>query len=125
MGNSMSTTDLSTSRLATSSPAVLHEGSPRGSDATSRLRFLASTLGMTVLCLAIVTETARAAQFTDLGVQISSSTLIGTTFDKGCVYSVMRGHPAKLLAIDLKSGELTQSLPLEGADGAWNACTAT
>ena len=37
----------------------------------------------------------------------------------------MRGHPAKLLEFDLTTGELRQSLPLPGAEGAWNACTAT
>ncbi len=72
---------------------------------------------------------AEEGKFTDLGVQISSSTIIGTTFGKDgkgrdVVYTVMRGHPAKLLSFDLNGG-LVQSLPLPGAEGAWNACTST
>jgi streptogramin lyase len=78
-----------------------------------------------ILLLASFAATAFAEQFTDLGVQITSSTLIGTTISNGVVYSVMRGHPAKLLAIDLKTAQVIQSLPLPGADGAWNACTAS
>jgi streptogramin lyase len=73
---------------------------------------------------------ATAGEFKDLGVQISSSTVIGTTFGKDgngrdAVYTVMRGHPAKLLSFDAESGSFIQSLPLEGATGAWNACTAS
>src|SRR5206468_3717100 len=70
------------------------------------------------------------AEFKDLGVQITSSTIIGTTFGKDghghdAVYTVMRGKPAKLLSFDLQTGELIRSLPLDGANGAWNACTAS
>jgi streptogramin lyase len=83
-----------------------------------------------VLVAAVTLPTRADGKFTDLGVQITSSTVIGTTFGKDgaghdVVYTVMRGHPAKLLSFDLATGQLQQSLPLDGADGAWNACTAT
>ena len=80
---------------------------------------------ISALLVCIAGSTRGDGKFTDLGVQISNSTMIGTTFGPGRVYSVMRGHPAKLLAFDLQSGKLLQSLPLDGAEGAWNACTAS
>jgi streptogramin lyase len=43
----------------------------------------------------------------------------------GVVCVVMRGQPAKLVVFDLKSGEMFQRLPLDGAEGGWNACTST
>src|SRR3954467_7392524 len=73
----------------------------------------------------LVAHANAQGKFTDLGVQISSSTCIGTTFTREAVYTVMRGHPAKLLSFDLKTGKLIRSSPLEGANGAWNACTAS
>src|SRR3954447_19779269 len=90
-------------------------------------------LRMTVVALSVLmcdTALVRAGEFKDLGVQISSSTIIGTTFGKDgagrdVVYTVMRGHPAKLLSFELETGALLQSLPLDGATGAWNACTAS
>src|SRR5579862_3724037 len=88
-----------------------------------KMRIIFLLLGL----LGIGASALGEGKFTDLGVQISSSTVIGTTFSKDnkSVFSVMRGHPAKLLEFDLTTGELNQSLPLPGAEGAWNACTAT
>src|SRR6266700_3021296 len=68
--------------------------------------------------------------FTNLGAQITATTLIGTTFAKEpggreLICTVMRGQPAKLLVYDLRTGELLHKLALEKADGAWNATTAT
>jgi streptogramin lyase len=69
-------------------------------------------------------------EFQNLGPQITATTLIGTTFAKEpsgreIICTVMRGQPAKLLVYDLRSGELLHKLALEGADGAWNATTAS
>jgi sugar lactone lactonase YvrE len=68
--------------------------------------------------------------FVNLGPQITSSAIQGCAFTKmpdgkavACV--VMRGQPAKLVVFDLKTGEMLHRLPLDGADGGWNACTAT
>src|SRR5436305_9378233 len=74
--------------------------------------------------------TGAPGTFTNLGPQITATTLIGTTFAKEpsgreVVCTVMRGQPAKLLVYDLKSGTLLHKLALEGADGAWNATTAS
>src|ERR1700684_4479010 len=85
---------------------------------------------MFLVLMAFASVAAAQGKFTDLGVQITSSTIIGTTFGKDAsgkptVYTVMRGQPAKLLAFDLQTGAFEQSLPLPGADGAWNACTST
>jgi hypothetical protein len=71
-----------------------------------------------------------AGKFEDLGVQITSMTLQGTTFAKDpagrdLVCTVIRGEPAKLLVFDIKSGALLHRLALEGAHGAWNATTAS
>jgi hypothetical protein len=69
-------------------------------------------------------------KFEDLGVQITSMTLQGTTFartpdGKDVVCTVIRGEPAKLLVFDVRSGALLHRLPLAGAHGAWNATTAS
>jgi outer membrane protein assembly factor BamB len=80
------------------------------------------------LCAVVgVVSDAKAEKFYDLGPQITSSLVIGTTFsqDAKTVYTVMRGHPAKLLAFDVNTGEMLHRMPLEGAHGAWNACTAS
>src|SRR3954470_15429452 len=87
-------------------------------------------LAISLIVLFLATRVNAEGKFVDLGVQISSSTCIGTTFAKDgagrdAVYTVMRGHPAKLLSFDLETGKLIRSLPLEGANGAWNACTAS
>lgn len=68
--------------------------------------------------------------FKNLGPQITASTLIGTTFAKDpagreLVCTVMRGQPAKLVVFDLHSGEILKLLPLVGAEGGWNATTAS
>ena len=70
-------------------------------------------------------------KFEDLGVQITSMTLQGTTFAKDpaaagrdLVCTVIRGEPAKLLVFDIKTGELLHRLRLAGSHGAWNATTA-
>ena len=73
---------------------------------------------------------AEPGTFEDLGVQITSMTLQGTTFARSpdgrdLVCTVIRGQPAKLLVYDIKSGEPLQRLTLEGANGAWNATTAS
>ena len=80
----------------------------------------------------LLVQAARAedGKFEDLGVQITSMTLQGTTFAKDpagrdVVCTVIRGEPAKLLIFDVRSGELLHRLTLEGAHGAWNATTAS
>src|SRR2546421_11740973 len=88
------------------------------------------SIGLMLLSVVLLVLPSNAGEFKDLGVQISSSTVIGTTFGKDgagrdVIYTVMRGHPAKLLSFDLGNGSLLQSLPLDGATGAWNACTAS
>jgi outer membrane protein assembly factor BamB len=67
--------------------------------------------------------------FKNLGPQITSLTIQGTTFARDpsgidVVCTVIRGHPAKLLVFDVRSGELLHRMPLEGSAGAWNAATA-
>src|SRR3954467_7033213 len=75
--------------------------------------------------------TARAGgAFVDLGVQITSLNIQGTTFTKlpdgrDVVCSVIRGQPAKLLVFDAVDGKLLHRIPLPGAKGAWHACTAS
>jgi hypothetical protein len=92
-----------------------------------------------VLTLAVALDIATAAaaagaeargEFEDLGVQITSMTLQGTTFardpaGRDLVCTVIRGEPAKLLVFDIKTGDLLHRLALDGAHGAWNAATAT
>src|SRR5262250_781883 len=90
---------------------------------------VSTPIGLILLSVFMLAKTS-AGEFKDLGVQISSSTVIGTTFGKDgnsrdAVYTVMRGHPAKLLSFDAETGSFIQSLPLDGATGAWNACTAS
>ena len=74
--------------------------------------------------------TPTSGEFVNLGVQITSLTLQGTAFTRhpdarDLICTVIRGQPAKLLVFDLKSGELLHRLPLEGANGGWNATTAS
>src|SRR4051794_35026127 len=74
--------------------------------------------------------TSPAGRFVDLGVQITSSTIQGTMFAKlpdghDVVCTVMRGQPAKLIVMDVRSGELRHRIALDGADGGWNGCTAS
>src|SRR5438552_983772 len=90
---------------------------------------------MRVLIVAILgvfgaAATSGGGTFTDLGVQLTSMTLQGTTFTKDpagqeLVCAVVRGDPAKLVVFDARSGEMLHRLPLEGAKGAWNATTAS
>ncbi len=75
-------------------------------------------------------KAADHGKFVNLGVQITSTTIQGTTFAKepdgrDVVCTVIRGEPAKLLVFDIHSGELLRRMPLEGAKGAWNATTAS
>jgi sugar lactone lactonase YvrE len=68
--------------------------------------------------------------FVDLGVQLTSMTLQGSTFTRDAngnefACSVIRGDPAKLLVFDARDGKLLHRLALEGAHGAWNATTAS
>lgn len=86
---------------------------------------------LSVLSISICIE-ARGddGTFKNLGTQITATTLIGTTFTKDAdgtplVCTVMRGQPAKLVVFDLKSGKIVKILPLIGAEGAWNATTAS
>lgn len=77
-----------------------------------------------------ISSLVRAGQFVNLGPQITASTLIGTTFTRDragnlLACSVMRGQPAKLVVFDLQSGKIQKILPLVGAEGAWNAVTAS
>jgi hypothetical protein len=73
---------------------------------------------------------AATGKFEDLGAQITSTTIQGTTFAKlpdarDVVCTVVRGQPAKLLVFDVKTGSLLHRLALGTADGGWNATTAT
>src|SRR4051794_25936815 len=86
------------------------------------------------LCVAFVFSVNATAngqgRFVDLGPQITSSLVIGTTFTKDpsghdLVCTVMRGHPAKLIVFDVRGGQMLHRMPLAGANGAWNACTAS
>jgi outer membrane protein assembly factor BamB len=72
----------------------------------------------------------EAERFKDLGVQITSKAMQGTSFVKDrqgrdLVFTVMRGEPAKLIGFDVATGELIKLLPLEGAQGAWTVTTST
>jgi outer membrane protein assembly factor BamB len=89
---------------------------------------------LTVVLMLVATASPAHAEdhgkFVNLGEQITSSLIQGTTFtrdpagrDLAC--TVIRGQPAKLLVYDLRSGELLHRLALDGAKGAWNAATAT
>src|SRR5687767_8814797 len=87
-----------------------------------------SLIAAAALAISIMaTPSVRAAdadKFEDLGVQITSMTLQGTTFAKDpsgreLVCTVIRGEPAKLLVFDVKSGELLHRLALTDAHGAW------
>jgi hypothetical protein len=92
---------------------------------------LLSVLAVFVLVPAAGCAVESAGKFEDLGVQITSMTLQGTTFardsktGRDLVCTVIRGEPAKLLVFDVKSGDLLHRLTLEGAHGAWNANTAS
>ena len=78
-----------------------------------------------IVLLPIVANAAEiSGTFKDLGVQLTSMTLQGSTFtsDPGgreLLCTVIRGDPAKLLVFDAASGELLHRLPLEGAHGGW------
>src|SRR5215203_3889275 len=81
-------------------------------------------------CAAPAAVAGRDDKFEDLGVQITSMTLQGTTFAKepggrDVVCTVIRGEPAKLLVFDVTSGELLRRLGVGDAHGAWNATTAS
>ncbi len=69
-------------------------------------------------------------RFENLGVQITSLTLQGTTAAKDpsgreLICTVIRGEPAKLLVFDVRERKLVNRFALESAHGAWNATTAT
>jgi WD40 repeat protein len=94
-----------------------------------RIRPLLITLLLTSMSFA-QTKPSEHGKFVNLGVQITSTTIQGTTFAKepdrrDVVCAVIRGEPAKLLVFDVHSGELLHRMPLEGAKGAWNATTAS
>ena len=68
--------------------------------------------------------------FRNLGPQITSATVQGSAFTtdpsgRDIVLTVMRGKPAKMLMFDARTGQFIRSMPMEGAEGAWNACTAS
>ena len=74
--------------------------------------------------------TPTSGEFFDLGVQITSLTLQGTAFTRhpdgrNLICTVIRGQPAKLIVFDVKSADLLHRLPLKGANGGWNATTAS
>src|SRR4051812_29560589 len=82
-------------------------------------------LALCALAAAAVGAEAGGGKFIDLGVQITSTTIQGTTWTKDragnpLVCTVIRGQPAKLLVFDVASGKLLQRVPLEGANGGWN-----
>lgn len=94
------------------------------------------TRSLALLLIVFVTRVGAAAAaeegtFTDLGAQITSATIQGTTFardekaGKDLACTVVRGEPAKLLVFDIASGELLQRLAMPGAKGAWNATTTS
>jgi hypothetical protein len=91
-----------------------------------KLIFALATLGL----ISVARAAEPGGKFEDLGVQITSMTLQGTTFasdptGRPLVCTVIRGEPAKLLVFDIKSGELLHRLTLTDAHGAWNATTAS
>lgn len=95
-----------------------------------RLAFV--VISLLAICAASIdlAEDTGEKSFVNLGPQITSSTIQGCAFTKmpngaSVVCVVMRGQPAKLVVFDLKSGEMLQRLPLEGAEGGWNACTSS
>jgi hypothetical protein len=97
------------------------------------IRIVIATLAVVIAAAASTLRAvgpATQGKVEDLGVQITSMTLQGTTFAKDpsgrhLVCTVIRGEPAKLLVFDIKSGELRHRLTLEGSHGAWNATTAS
>lgn len=103
---------------------------------------VADTLGgmtnstmLTLVMTAFVVHVAAAraedrGTFTDLGVQITSSTMQGAAFatdasGRHLLFTAMRGEPAKLLMFDVASGDLLKVMPLKGAQGAWSVTTAS
>ena len=87
---------------------------------------------LTLLWVGLVAASALAesGRFENLGVQVTATTVQGTTFAKEAdgrdvVCSVIRGDPGKLLVFDVRSGALIHRMPLAKAHGAWNACTAS
>jgi hypothetical protein len=88
------------------------------------------TILLAVLSCAALAHAAPAGKFEDLGHQITSTTLQGTTFartpdGRDVVATVVRGDPARLLVFDVKSGKLLHDLTMENTHGAWNATTAS
>jgi len=84
-----------------------------------------------VLPLILFSSTSSLAQtFRNLGPQISATTLQGSTFTKDpkgnvLACTVLRGVPAKLVVFDITKPDPILVLPLKGAEGAWNATTAS
>jgi hypothetical protein len=106
----------------------------RRSQETPVIRIVCAYTAALALWIVMMPSAVRAAdvsgRFEDLGVQITSMTLQGTTFandpaGRDLVCTVIRGEPAKLLVFDIRSGELLHRLALTDAHGAWNATTAT
>ena len=84
-----------------------------------------------ILALLVMTcDAVAAGTFRNLGPQISATLLQGSTFTPGSsgqllVCCVVRGQPAKLMVFDATTGEMLHRFPLEHAEGAWNATTAS
>ena len=77
-----------------------------------------------------VGATPNQGSFVDLGEQITSRTLQGSTFTKDSagrdlVCSVIRSSAARLLVFDVQTGKLLHRMALDGGNGAWNATTAS
>jgi hypothetical protein len=79
---------------------------------------------------AVAQTTSTQAVYHNLGPQIASTTLQGSTFTqdptgKPLICTVLRGVPAKLIVFELDNPKPLHVLPLPNADGAWNAATAS
>jgi hypothetical protein len=101
-------------------------------------RLTAATLLVSLISTSLVASasttapapTALPAEVVNLGSQVTSTMLQGTTAavapdGKVLFCSVIRGYPARLNVIEAETGKLLHTLPLEGAEGSWTATTAT
>ncbi len=80
-----------------------------------------------------VDDALVSGQYTDLGAQITSSSINATTIGvdgqgRSTGYAVVTGndsYAARLIGVDAVTGDITTDVALPGATGAWNATTAT
>lgn len=80
--------------------------------------------------LATFVRAEPAGKFTDLGPQVTATTIQGSVFartDAGAdlVYTVARGQPGHLLGYELPSGKPVLDLPIPKTDGCWNLAVSS